>query len=55
MIERFIADDSLHARAVIGLWPAQGEGDDVVISANGIGSVTAFGLRQLISGFAPAE
>ena len=48
MLERIVAEKWLTARAVIGLWPANGAGDDVEVSLPGGASATLHFLRQQV-------
>src|SRR3546814_2224943 len=38
MLAQIVAEKWLTAKAVVGLWPAQAEGDDVVIRDSGLGT-----------------
>ncbi|GAB3506235.1 methionine synthase [Pseudoxanthomonas daejeonensis] len=47
MLDRIVTEKWLTARAVFGLWPAQGVGDDVVVRHDG-GETTLHFLRQQV-------
>ncbi|WP_049623801.1 methionine synthase [Frateuria defendens] len=49
MLDRLIAEKWLHARGVIGFWPASGVGDDIVVrGADGRALATLHHLRQQV-------
>ncbi|ANC71842.1 methionine synthase [Deinococcus radiodurans] len=55
LLEQVIADGSLRARGVIGLWPAHREGDDIVLddAAMGRGETLDFETHELAAGREP--